>query len=385
MVSTSVSPAPGMQQVKAQRAPRWGDKGVSERFVVQDTSLTPTPLTGLQVPLADAGILSELQHHIWSSSIATSGTVNKDVFGPYDFINVYQFVAGANTPLMSITGRGLGIMNMIEYDDTNWEAQANIASVMNPLANTSDYFNFSTTNASVFRFWVRIPIALRLAGVPGGYVGYVTLQNKRIQNIVKPSFNLTGASSPYSMIQNGGYGVSPYQGSGTATFAGSFETWKVLNTVPRSPAMMPMFGFTRYWQEVQQGYSGSSFTYNYEPGGELLRAVFQVVDNSAAGGVATANVNQIAFQYGTNKQVDVFTPQRNIHEQLLYYRRTLPQGVYVLDYYTRTRTLVNSKSTENTSNVQTVISFASGYTPPANSVVNVMLDKLYVVQNYLGK
>ena len=382
-VPTSASPV-GNQQVKATRAPRWGDKGVSERFIVQDQSLTPSPLGGLQIPLADAGILSELQHHMWSSSITTSGGPTKDIFGPYNIINNYQFVAGSNTPLISMSGRMLGIMQEIEYEDTNFEAQSNIASVINPLTNTSDFFNFSATTATVFRFWLRIPIALRLAGVPGGYVGYVTLQNKRIQNIVKPSFNLTGATSPYSMTQASGFGNAPYDG-GTATFAGTFETWKTLNTVPRAKALMPMFGFTRYWQEVQQGYSGSSFTYNYEPGGELLRAVFQVVDNTLAAGVPTADVNSIAFQYGTNKQVDVFSPYRNIHEQLLYYRRALPQGVYVLDYYTRTRSLVNTKSTENTSNVQTIIQFASGYTPSANSVVNVGLDKLYVVQNYLGK
>lgn len=382
-VPTSASPA-GAQQIKATRTPRWGDKGVSEQFIVQDVSLTPSPLGGLQVPLADAGILSELQHQIWSSSITTASSPAKDVFGPYDILGSYGFFAGSNTPLISMSGRMISIMNLIEYEDTNFEAQANIAPQMNPLANTSDFFNFSTTTGTVFRFWLRVPIALRLAGVPGGYVGYVTLQNKRIQNVVKPVFNLTGSSSPYSMTAASGFGNAPYSG-GTATFAGTFETWKTLNTVPRARQLMPVFGFTRYWQEVQQPYSGSSFTYNYEPGGELLRAVFQVVDATAAGGIATANVNSIAFQYGTNKQVDVFTPQRNIHQQLLYYRRALGQGIYVLDYYTRTRTLVNTKSTENTSNVQTVITFAASYTPPANSVVNVGLDKIYVVQNYLGK
>lgn len=378
-VPTAVAPA-GNQQVKASRAPRWGDKGVSERFIVQDTAITASPNLQ-QVPLADAGILSELQHHLWGT--VTIAGASKDVFGPYDLINTYNFFAGSNTPLFSLSGRMLSILNEIEYDDTSFEAQSNIAGVMNPLANTSDFFNFPSATGT-FRIWLRVPIALRLAGVPGGHVGYVTLQNKRIQNIIKPTFNMTGAS-PFSVTQASGFGNAPYSG-GTATMASTtFETWKVLNTVPKAKPLMPLFGFTRYWQEIQQGYSGSSFTYNYEPGGELLRAVFQVVDNSAAGGVATANVNQISFQYGTNKQVDVMSPQRNIHEQLLYYRRALPQGVYVLDYYTRTRTLVNTKSTENTSNVQTIIQFASGYTPPANSVVNVGLDKIYVVQNYLGK
>lgn len=148
---------------------------------------------------------------------------------------------------------------------------------------------------------------------------------------------------------------------------------------------MPLFGFTRYVQEIQQPYSNLSFTYNFEPGGELLRAIFQFQDQTIGGGPPTANFTFITFQYGTNKQLDVYTPFRNIQEQLQMYGRPLTQGTFVFDYYTRNRTLVNTKSTENTSNVQVVATLASGYSVPAGSVVNVLLDKVFVVQNYLGK
>lgn len=380
MASASMSPSTQAPTKTSPKVPLWGDKGVSELFIVQDQSLTPSPLTGLQVPLADAGLLSELQEHVFGTATLTGAT--KDVFGPYDIINTFSFFAGSNTPLISISGRMSGIFQIIEYPFANFETNADTASVLNPLTNASDFFAFPSSTGT-FRFWLRYPIALKLNGVRGGYVGYVALQNKRIQNIIKPVFNMTGSTSPYS-IEASGFGNAPYN-AGTATFAGTLENWKRLNTVPKARVQMPLFGFTRYIQEVQQPYSGSSFTYNYEPGGELLRAIFQVVDASAQGGIATANVNAITFQYGTNKQVDVYTPYRNIHEQMKKYGRALPQGVYVLDYYTDTRTLVNTKSTENTSNVQTVITFANGYTPPANSVVNVCLDKIFVVQNYLGK
>jgi len=372
------TPAP----TKSAKVPMWGDKGVSELFIVQDASLTPSPLTGLQVPLADAGLLSELQEHLFGT--VTIVGASKDVFGPYDIINTFSFFAGSNTPLISISGRGSDILQIMEYPFANFEANADTASVMNPLTNSSDFFNFPASTGTM-RFWLRYPIALRLNGVRGGYVGYIALQNKRIQNIIKPTFNMTGATSPYSIDQASGFGNAPYTGATSATFAGTLENWKRLNTVPKARIQMPLFGFTRYIQEVQQPYSGSSFTYNYEPGGELLRAVFQVVDATAQGGIATSNVNTVTFQYGTNKQVDVYTPYRNLQEQLLTYGRVMPQGCYVLDYYTKTRTLTNTKSTENTSNVQTVILFANGYNPPANSVVNVILDKIFVVQNYLGK
>ena len=85
-----------------------------------------------------------------------------------------------------------------------------------------------------------------------------------------------------------------------------------------------------------------------------------------------------------NKQLDVFTPYRNIHEQLELYGRTLSQGTFAFDYYTQKRNLTDAKSTENTANVQVVANFASGYSVPANSQVRVLLDKVFVAQNYLA-
>jgi hypothetical protein len=228
-----------------------------------------------------------------------------------------------------------------------------------------------------------------MMGAPGGHVGYIVLQNKRIANIIQPVFNLSGSSAPYSATQASGSGNAAYLG-GTVTAAPIFETWKTLNTVPQNPNNMPLFGFMRYIYEVLQPYSGTSFTYNFEPGGELLRAVFQFLDatagqSSTPAGMATANLSSIAYQYGTNKQMDVFTPYRNIHQQLLDYGRPLPQGCFVFDYYTPWRTLVNTKSTENTANVQVVANFASTYSVPANSQCAIILDKVLAVQNYLAK
>lgn len=372
------------QSVAGKRAPMrvWGDKGVSERFIVQDVQLAPTPLAQ-QLPLADAGLLSELQHHI-SGTVTISGTTARDVYGPYDITNVYSFFAGSNTPLISLSGRALGNLQILEYPQQNTEVQEADPSVQNPLTNTTDLFNFPNTTG-IFRHWIRVPLALRLMGVRGGYVGYIVLQNKRIQNVVKPTFNLTGAASPYSAIAASGFGASPYTGAGTVTIAPTFETWKLLNTVPRSRSQMPVFGFTRYIQEIQQAYTNNSFTYTFEPGGELLRAMFQFVDNTVGGGMATSNLTSIAFSYGTNKQVDVYTPYRNLQEQLQTYGRTLTQGTFVFDYYTKFRNLVNTKSTENTANVQVIATFPSSYSVPAGSVANILLDKLFVIQNYLGK
>lgn len=381
---TSVAPTQGAAK---QAATRWGQKGISERFYVQDSSLSESP-NAQQIILADAGLLSELQHHHYGTYTVThnTGTNAKDTFGPYTAINNYALYAGSNTPLISLSGRALGILQMLEYPDRSFEADATPVGVENSLTNTSDFFNFPATTGTL-RFWFRIPVALKIAGAPGGFVGYMVLQNKRIANIIKPTFNLSGAASPYNAAStvagNGAYIIS---GNDTVTAAPILETWKTLNTVPMHGADMPLFGFTRYIAEVLQPYSGTSFTYNFEPGGELLRATFQFLDGNSGQptGMATSNLNQIAYQYGTNKQLDVYTPYRNIHQQLLDYGRTLPQGTFMFDYYTASRSLVNTKSTENTANVQVVAQFANSYSVPANSQVSIMTDKIYAVQNYLG-
>lgn len=387
MTATSVAPTKG---APAQTRTRWGQKGISEKFFVQDSSVAETPNAG-QIILADAGLLSELQHHHNGTYTIThgTGTNGKDAFGPYTALGSYTLKAGSNTPLVQISGRSLGILQMIEYPDKSFEANSLPASVENPLANSGDFFNYPAATGTM-RWWARIPVALKIQGAPGGHVAYMVLQNKRISNIIQPVFNLSGAAAPYNAANQavaGGNAAYFVTGNDTVTASPIFETWKTLHTVPGSRSDMPLFGFTRYITEILQPYSGTSFTYNFEPGGELLRAVFQFLDGNAGSptGMATANLSTIAYQYGTNKQMDVYTPYRNIQQQLRTYGRVLPQGCFVFDYYTDSRTLVNTKSTENTANVQVVATFAPSYNVPANSQVSVLLDKVFAVQNYLAK
>src|SRR5690348_240680 len=124
-------------------ARRWGDPGVSERFKVLESTTSVIP-NAPQIPLSQAGILSELQHHVFATNLTVThgtGTNAKDAYGPYPLLQQYRFVAGANTPLISISGRMLGMLQMIEYPGRSWEADADPVSVENPLTNTSDFFS----------------------------------------------------------------------------------------------------------------------------------------------------------------------------------------------------------------------------------------------------
>lgn len=392
------TPKQGLNQGSSTNAPRraplkWGDPGVSERFIVQDTAIVPQP-NPQQSVLADAGILSSLRFHLNGTVTITHGTGTnaRDPWGPYNIYQNIQFVAGSNTPLVNISGTMAGVLQVIEWPGRTWEANPTPQGTQAPAA-VSDMFNFPSATGTL-RVWVGIPLSLPWAGMPGGGVGYVILQNKKIANVVKLAFNESGAASPFSLYTAASLPnrASGYQVTGNDTVVGALnnEVWKELYTVPDSPSKMPRFGFTRYLQEIQLPYSGTSFTYNFEPGGVLLRAIFSVFDAGAgtAGtgtGVTTTNVQFITYQYGTNKQVDVYTPYRNILEAVDIYGRQLPQGVYALDYYTRKRNLTDAKSTENIANVQAVITFTTGYAPPVNSQVFILLDKVYIVQQRLSR
>jgi hypothetical protein len=392
------TPKQGLNQGSSTNAPRraplrWGDPGVSERFIVQDTNIIAQP-SQQQLVLADAGILASLRLHTFGTATITHGTGTnaRDPWGPYNIYQNLQFVAGSNTPLINMSGTMAGVLQVQEWPGRTWEANPTPQGIQAPAA-VSDMFNFPSATGTL-RFWTGIPLALPWAGMPGGSVGYVILQNKKIANVVKIAYNESGGASPFSLYTAASLPnrASAYQVTGNDTVVGALttEVWKELYTVPDSPSKMPRFGFTRYLQEIGLPYAGTSFTYNYEPGGVLLRAAFSVFDAGAgtAGtgtGIATANVQFIVYQYGTNKQVDVYTPFRNILEAVDIYGRQLPQGVYVLDYYTRKRNLTDAKSTENIANVQTVITFSGGYSPPVNSMVYILLDKVYIVQQRLSR
>lgn len=378
MTKTPVQPA-----AKSVRTPRWGDRGVSERMIVQDTQDNVSP-RGTRIRLQETGILSELQHHINGAVTIThnAGTNAKDAFGPYPIVQQYAITAGANTPLISLGPIGLGLLQQVEYPDRTWEANTFTTSVMQPLPDVTNLFNHPAASGN-FRLWLRIPVALRWLGMPGGAVGYLILQNKRIANMFTASYAASGAA-PYSLA-GAAAGAAAYDVTGNDTVTGTpvIETWETLHTVPDARSKMPVFGFTRYISEIVDSYSGSKYTYKFEPGGLLLRCVSMFLD----GGVTPVTDAQIAnyiFSYGTNKQIDVYTPYRNRLQQVNWYGRLLSAGTYALDFYTSSRNTVDAKSTENTANVQLQVPFAQGYNPAANSTVHHLIDKVYIVQNRLA-
>lgn len=367
---------------------RWGQRGISEHFINSDTSLPIVPGQS-QLSLADAGLLSEIIHHVNANSTMTHGTGTNalDVYGPYNLISNYLLSTG-NVNLVNLSGRALAILNILEYVTRNWEKNADGDTVMNPLTNSSDYFNFgvgTSGTANILRYFQHVPLSLPLAGAPGGRVGYVSLQTKRTSTVVKPTFAVTGSASPYSVAATSA-GTQPFDitGNDTVTLTGNLETWKQLNTLPQNASDLPIFGYQRQMVEYSLPYTSGNFTYNVEASGDLLRLAITFYDATVKGGMATTNLNNLQLQYGIGKIMDNMTPNVNIHQQQKLYGRTLPQGTFVLDYYTATRSLAEVKSTENTANLQVVANFASGYSVPANSTANILIDRVVTVQPYIA-
>lgn len=376
----------GAEATKAAQARvlRWGDRGVSEKLTVQDAQDNVTP-RGTRIRLEESGILSELQHHFNGAVTVThgTGTNQKDPFGPYPLVSSYSLSAGSNTPLISLSGRMHGLLQIVEYPDRSWEANSLPASVINPLPDVTSVFNHPAASGNL-RYWVKTPVALRWLGMPGGHVGYLILQNKRISNVLAMQYNVSGAA-PYNLAPNTANGQGAYEITGNDTVTGNLvvENWKSLHTVPDARSKMPIYGFTRYISEAVMPYTSSTMKYYFEPGGLLLRAFAWFLDGDT-NGITDAQLSTISLSYGTNKQVDIFTPYRNRLKQMQSYGRMLPQGCYALDYYTDNRNTVDAKSTENTANIQIQAQFASGYTPSAGSNARILLDKVYVVQNRVG-
>lgn len=375
---------PAQPAAKTVRPLRWGDRGVSERMIVQDAQVDVTP-RNMRLRLEETGILSEIQHHTYGTATITpgTGTATKDAFSAYPIDQAYALTAGANTPIISLGPIGRGLLQIVEYPDRSNESNAVAPSNMEAPADFTSVFNHPSATGT-FRLWERIPVALRWLGMPGGAVGYLILQNKRIANVITRQWAASGAASPYS-IAGSAAGAAPYDvtGNGTVTAALICETWKTLHTVPDARSKMPVFGFTRYLQEIVDDYSGSQYKYLFEPGGLLLRCISMFLDGGTTP-ITDADLSSFVFSYGTNKQIDQYTPYRNRLQQANWYGRLLPQGTFALDFYTPSRNTVDAKSTENTANVQIQVQFASGYAPAANSVVHHLLDKVYVVQNRLG-
>ncbi|HEX9117833.1 MAG TPA: hypothetical protein VGA61_17325, partial [Anaerolineae bacterium] len=124
MASTSIAPTPSQPASKG-RVLRWGDRGVSERMIVQDTQDNVTP-RGTRIRLEETGILEELQHHVYGAVTATPGTgaITKDNNGPMSLIQQYALTAGANTPLISLGPVGLALLQQVEYPDRSFQANA---------------------------------------------------------------------------------------------------------------------------------------------------------------------------------------------------------------------------------------------------------------------
>lgn len=360
---------------------RWGMPGVSEREYLQDTTIAVTP-NETPIPIQSTGILASILHRINGTATVTlgGGTAVRDNYGPYNLLDFYQVTAGGNTPIVSTYGEDLNTVGIIENTGRSLEAVATTASVVGPVA-ASDYFNVPTSTGTL-QFWLYVPIALPLVGAPGGAVGYLIPQNRRVTNILKPRFSATGAASPFT-IQSLTANIQPYlvTGAATVTFAGNFETWKELYTVPNQESMMPLPGYTRQIMTVLPTLTSAGLTYDLPAGGTLLRAFARFLDSSTNVGFVSTAFNNIVFQYGATQIVDNITYARNEAEALLLYGRTLPQGVVFWDYYTRGRSFREAKSMESSANPQFVVSFASGFTPGASSICALTTDKIYIVRN----
>ena len=368
----------------------WGAPGVAERYHLADDTITiaPSGPGGTNATLKPAGILTDVWLHCNANVTLTHGT-GTNALDVYGYSGIYQSLGMKTSPTLATiaaSGHMLALLMFLEDAGNSYEQSATHDTVINPLTNASDGFNYQLAT-SVFRNWMKLPIAIRLAGVPGGIAGPLVLQNKRVTNTINFVFGVTGAASPFSFASTSGFGNAPYNvtGNDTITGTGVIEPWKILYTVPDDLRSFPVLGLMRQISEVIKGYSGSGFSYDFEPGGGVLRVIAQVEDATVKGGIATANIQDIIFRYGLAHTTYNESPFFNIRRQREVATDVLGQGVYLLDFYTQSRSLRDVQAAENLAAMQFHLDFASTYVAPANSQVRLLIDKAVTVATTVGK
>lgn len=368
----------------------WGAPGVAERYHLADDNITiaPSGPGGTNATLKPAGILTEVWLHCNGNVTVTHGTGTnaQDVYG---YSGIYQSLGMKTSPTLATiaaSGHMLALLMFLENPGNSFEQSATHDTVINPLTNASDGFSYPAVTG-VFRNWMQLPIAIKLAGVPGGIAGPLILQNKRVTNTINFVFGVTGAASPFSFASAAGFGNAPYNvtGNDTVTGTGVIEPWKTLYTVPDDLRSFPVLGLMRQISEVLKPYSGSGVSYDFEPGGGVLRCIVQVEDATVKGGIATANMQDIIFRYGLAHTTYNESPFFNIRRQREVTTDVLGQGVYLLDFYTQSRSLRDVQAAENLAAMQLHLDFASTYVAPANSQIRLLIDKAVTVATTIGK
>ncbi len=374
----------------------WGQTGLVKH---QRLSNSSTPWGGggipMTIPIFQSGILFGLRHMLSGTPAFTpgTGTIAVDKQGPFNIYTWHSMSPNNGSPLFSVSGYGLYLINLIRKAERGigaWDVAA--ISEENAGALADVFSAAATSGTATWRFSQDLPITQRISGM--GDIGGIMLQNPAVQFNYQPTPNSATASSPFNIYSTTA-GAAPYLVTGNATVTLASPTIDLVRDmyeVPANPQDMPYAGwkqiFVPTWiEESPQGVNvngATTYAWKATPvAGLLARLLLYVFDGGTSQGIATSsltNANALVLSYNNASPIQSESGAERLAQQFGQLGYALPQGAFLYDFLGgRDLSMTDVLDTQLVANIQLTVNqnVALGAT---NSAVKVIKEVLLPVQ-----
>ncbi len=322
----------------------WGDPGVTERQLIQETSITMPGQGGGRATgvLQRAGFLERLRLQTQAEYAQTAASVApaRSVKGSLgSLVNRITLRASGLLPLYDATGLMTQVYNEVQNRDGSVLAPPAFVASPNGagLSSAASLLQYDAPGTGVQTYTMKYPFEIQMAvplWVNGQKVewGLWLLQNQTVDLALEINYNaLASTTAGPDFLYSGGTGLT-----GSATLANcKTDVERSLYTVPASEKDYPDIGWVHQMVEYTQPFTGNYSRFDIPKAGILLRAVVYTEDTLANGAVPieSTDISQISWIYGANAS-PIVRPGKFVTQEFLQdYGRYAPKGAVVLDFY----------------------------------------------------
>lgn len=365
----------------------WGDPGVTERQLIQDTANSlPGNSGGIQTTvLQRAGFLERLRFNLTAEIDQSAATVAgvKSPKGPLGAaISRITLQANGMLPLIDMSGLMAQMYNEVQNRDGSPLAPSTYAAASN-ISAAATLMDYPAPGTGVqtyvvkypFEFQMAIPIVIQQQKVEWGLW---LLQNQTVDLSLQVNWNApidaTGAN--VDRLYSGGTGlVAP---ANLANYNLGIE--RSLYTVPAKPEDYPDINWAHQIIEYTQPIVSKFARFDIPKAGILLRVLIYTEDGSA-NPVEYTDVSSLSWIYGANAAPIVRKGAFLVEEYLSDYLRYPPKGLLLLDFYKWGGDgLKLVKSTQDLANLR----IETNYAATSTGTQRIVLDRMVPVAKISG-
>ncbi len=370
----------------------WGDPGVTERQLIQETAIVMPGQGGGRATgvLQRAGFLERLRlqgQAEFSQTAATTAPARSVKGSLGSYVSRFTLRASGLLPLYDVSGLMTQVYNEVQNRDGSvLAAPAFIASPNGAgLVAAATLLEYDAPATGVNTYTMKYPFEIQMA-VPlivGGQKvewGLWLLQNQTVDLALEINFNaLSSTTAGPDNLYSGGVALA-----GSANLANcKFDIERSLYTVPAQEKDYPDIGWVHQIVEYTQPFTGGFSRFDVPKAGILLRAVVYTEDTAANGAVPveTSDISQLAWIYGANASPIMRPGKFMVQEYLQDYGRYSPKGVAVLDFYKwGGDALKLVKDTQALANLR----IESTFTTQTAGTQRILLDRMVPVARLAG-